>query len=107
MKYISLTYIKHNGRSYGPNDEIEIESKKDSDKLLNLKAVKLCPASSGNVPERYKEFNDKTNQQQIEYILELVNVEELNALEPYAKSKAKTVLKKRIQDIEAKKGADE
>lgn len=114
MKYIVLTNLKHNGCGYVLNDEIEIESKKDAARLLELKAVKPAPVKTdsrkGNlneVPAEFKEYVQKTNNEQIAYILTLDSQEAIKALEPYSKAKAKQAITRRLAELSnSKKGED-
>lgn len=109
-KYKALLPIKHNGREYCIGDVIDGLEPQYSKRLLEIKAVILLAAgtkSGGNppppdiIPDEFKEYAQKTNKEQIEYIETIQDTKILVKLKEYSKSNAKKTIDKKLKESES------
>ncbi len=104
MDYKVLLPLRHNGKKYKAGANITLE-KEFAAPLLEIKAIETVknPKPPANpVPAEFQEYAQKTNNEQIAYILTLTDAEQLEKLLPYSKSKAKQAATRRIGEIKDK-----
>lgn len=95
MKYKVNNHLRHNGKKYNPGDIVEIENSHVMSFLLHTNTIsEIKGGDTPPVPDEYKNYASKTNDEQINLIKDIEDKEELKQLLPYSKAKLKKRLKR-------------
>lgn len=99
MKYKVNNHLRHNGKKYNPGDIVEIKNSHVIFLLLKFNTVsEIKGGDTPPVPDEYKNYASKTNDEQINLIKDIEDKEELKQLLPYSKSKAKKEIEKKLKE---------
>ena len=99
MKYKVNNHLRHNGKKYNPGDIVEIENSHVMSFLLHTNTIsEIKGGDTPPVPDEYKDYASKTNDEQINLIKDIEDKEELKQLLPYSKSKAKKAIETKLKE---------
>lgn len=103
-KYKTIYELRHNGETYAPETELELEDK-FAQPLLEIKAISLLADQNiggnppPNVPPLTKSYEEMTGNEQISFLESVKDLAELQKLKGDSKVVAQKVIDKKIKEL--------